>query len=130
MKTALAAILGLGLAANALWMLASPQAWYQVVPGVAQTGPANAHFIRDIGCAYLVVAVSLVWLALSPKQAWPAALAGGGFLALHALVHTWDFVAGREPAHQLAADLPAVFIPAILAIWLAWPPRCEPEKEK
>jgi hypothetical protein len=130
MKTALAVILGLGLAGNALWMLASPQAWYQVVPGVAESGPANGHFIRDIGCAYLVAALSLLWLARSPKQAWPAALAGGGFLALHALVHTWDLLAGREPAHQLAADLPAIFLPAILTVWFAWPQRREPEMEK
>ena len=130
MRTALASILGFGLAANALWMLASPEAWYQAVPGVAQRGPANPHFIRDIGCAYLVVALSLLWLARSPKHAWPAALAGGGFLALHALVHTWDFFVGREPVHQLVADLPGVFLPAILVVWLAWPRRGEPEMEK
>jgi hypothetical protein len=130
LRTALAAILGLGLAANGLWMLASPRSWYLAVPGVPQTGPANAHFIRDIGCAYLVVALSLLWLARLPKQAWPAALAGGGFLTLHALVHTWDFFTGREPGSQLVVDLPAVFIPAILVVWLAWPRRREPEMEK
>ena len=119
MRTALAAILGLGLMANALWMLVSPESWYQAIPGVASTGPANVHFIRDIGCAYLAVALSLLWLARSPKQAWPAALAGGGFLALHALVHAWDVIAGREHAHQLATDLPSLFLPAILVVWLA-----------
>jgi len=35
-------------------------------------------------------------LVKSPKLAWPAALAGGGFLVLHALVHVSDCVAGRE----------------------------------
>lgn len=130
MRTTLVAILGLGLAANGLWMLLSPQAWYLAVPGVAETGPANEHFIRDLGCAYLVVALSLLWLARSPKQAWPAALAGGGFLTLHALVHAWDFLAGREAARQLTTDLPAVFLPAILVVWLAWPRRCETEMEK
>jgi len=128
--TALAAILGLGLAANALWMFASPRSWYLAIPGVPQTGPANAHFIRDIGCAYLVVALSLLWLARSPKHAWPAALAGGGFLTMHALVHICDFFAGRELGRQLVADLPAVFIPATLVVWLAWPRRREPEREK
>jgi hypothetical protein len=123
MRTALAFVFGLGLGAHALWMLASPQTWYLTVPGVAQTGPANAHFIRDISCAYLVVALSLLGLARWPKRAWPAALAGGGFLTLHAMVHAWDFIAGREPVHQLGADLPGVFLPAILVVWLAWPRR-------
>jgi len=102
-------------------MLAAPAGWYGAIPGVAGTGPANPHFIRDIGCAYLVVALSLFWLAKTPRQAWPAALAGGAFLAFHALVHLWDSLAGRESFGQLVKDLPTVFLPAILVLWLAWP---------
>jgi hypothetical protein len=30
-------------------------------------------------------------------------------------------VAGREHAHQLLVDLPAVFLPPGLAAWIAWP---------
>lgn len=130
MRTLLALLLGLALAANALCMLAAPQAWYQAVPGVASTGPANIHFIRDIGCAYLVAALGLFWLARSPRIAWPAAMAGGVFLALHALVHAWDTLAGRESPHGLAMDLLPVFVPAILVLWLAWPHSGEPEREE
>jgi hypothetical protein len=114
-------VLGLALGANAAWMLANPLGWYNAIPGVAATGPANQHFIRDIGCAYLVCVIALFWLAVAEKTAWPAAMAAGGFLVLHALVHLWDALAGRESAHQLLADLPGVFLPGILAIWLAWP---------
>ena len=121
MRVVLSVILGLALSANGLWMLFAPAAWYQAVPGVAETGPANAHFIRDIGCAFLVAALALLWLARS-RRAWPAALAGGAFLALHALVHVWDTLAGREHPHRLLAELPTVFLPAILVLWLAWPP--------
>ena len=120
MRALLCVILGLALGANGLWMLAAPEAWYAAVPGVAETGPANPHFIRDIGCAFLVVALALLWLARS-RRAWPAALAGGAFLALHALVHVWDTVAAREHPHRLLAELPTVFLPAILVLWLAWP---------
>lgn len=120
MRRALTLILGLGLGVNGLWMLARPENWYRLVPGVAGTGPANLHFIRDIGCAYLVVSGSLFWLLRAPRQSWPAAFAAGMFLALHALVHLWDTVAGREPAHQMLADVPAVVLPAILALWLVW----------
>lgn len=35
---ALASLLGAGLAANGLYMLAAPAAWYFAVPGVTTTG--------------------------------------------------------------------------------------------
>jgi hypothetical protein len=47
----IAAILGLGLAANALAMLGASVWWYGAVPGVPATGPYNPHFIHDIGMA-------------------------------------------------------------------------------
>jgi hypothetical protein len=61
-----------------------------------------------------------VSLPFSPPPP-PAALAGGAFLALHALVHLWDWASGREMLDHLIADLPAVFAPPALALWLAWP---------
>src|SRR3546814_4042435 len=39
--------------ANGAFMLAKPLDWYVFVPTVVTTGPPNAHFIRDIGLAYL-----------------------------------------------------------------------------
>jgi hypothetical protein len=120
MRGVLSVILGIGLALNALLMLAAPAAWYAAVPGVTQTGPFNPHFVRDIGAAYLVAGAALCGFAASPR-ARPAALAGAAFLTLHALIHLWDAAAGREHAHQLLIDLAAVFLPSVLAIWIAWP---------
>jgi hypothetical protein len=121
MRRATAVILGLLLGSNGVWMLAAPANWYLQVPGVVNSGPANLHFIRDIGAAYLIGAVCLVWLAVQPQRAWPAAVACAMFLTLHALLHVWDTVAGPETSHQLFVDLPGVVLPAIVALWLAWP---------
>jgi hypothetical protein len=77
MRTKLAWIVGLSLAANGV--LAAPAAWHAPVPGVPATGAFNAHFVRDIGAAYLVAGMA-------------------AFLALHALVHLRDAAAGREAA--------------------------------
>lgn len=130
MRRRLSWLLGLGLGANGFWMLLGPENWYQRVPGVVGTGPANVHFIRDVGCAYLVVAASLVWLALSPRRAWPAAFLGGAFLGLHALVHVWDTFAGRESTSQLWVDVAPVITPALVVLWLAWAAMREFRKEE
>ena len=121
MRCFVAWILGLGLAANGLAMLAVPGAWYAAIPGVPDTGPFNPHFVRDIGAAYLIAGTAFVALALSAK-ARPAASAAAGFLVLHALVHLFDLAAGREHAHALFAELPTIYLPALLALWLAWWP--------
>ena len=121
MRGAVAWILGIALAANGFVMLGAPAAWYAAVPGVAATGPFNAHFIRDIGVAYFLCGASLPWFAISPA-ARPAAMIGAAFLALHAAVHLWDAAAGREHLHQLLIDLPPVFLPPVLAVSAAAKP--------
>jgi hypothetical protein len=120
MRRGLTWLLGLALGANGVWMLISPDTWYYAIPGVTATGAINVHFIRDIGCAYVVAAAGLLWMGSRPREAWPAALAGGVFLALHACVHLWDTVAGRESSRQLLIDLPAVALPVFLALGLVW----------
>jgi hypothetical protein len=119
MRGTAALILGIGMAANGLIMLAVPSTWYAIVPGVAEAGPFNAHFIRDIGVAYLVFGAALSWFALE-RIAQPAVLAAAAFLALHALV--WDAAAGREHAHQLLLDVPTIFFPPVLAFWITLAP--------
>jgi hypothetical protein len=84
MRQGLTWLLGFALGANGVWMLIRPEIWYYAIPGVTGTGPLNPHFIRDIGCAYLVAGAGLLSMATRPREAWPAALAGVAFLALHA----------------------------------------------
>ena len=123
MVRAINVLLAVGLAANGLFMLAAPTSWYEVVPGVSATGPFNPHFVRDIGCAFLVAGAGFAWNAIDRRRGWPAALAGAVFLSFHALVHLWDLLAGREHAHHFAGDLPLIFFPAVLALWVARPPK-------
>jgi hypothetical protein len=122
MRNLLIWVLAIALAANGIVMLAAPAGWYMAVPGVPETGPFNPHFVRDIGAAYLAAGASFLWFA-THSAARAAAQAGAAFLALHALIHVWDIAAGREHAHQLLTTLPAVFLPAVLSIWIAWPQR-------
>ena len=69
MRVTAAWIVGLGLLANGLTMLANPDAWYGLLPGVVQTGPFNPHFVRDIGAAYLVTGATFLWFAIADRTA-------------------------------------------------------------
>ena len=123
MKRVVAAVLGIVLGANALAMLFVGPMWYATVPGVTGTGPYNAHFVKDIGAAYLIVAAGLACSAVRPRIAASAMIAGAGFLIVHALIHVVDELSGPNPLAEFTRDFAGVFLPAILAAWIAWPPR-------
>lgn len=122
LQQALRWLLACGLAANALFMLGAPRTWYDTIPGVVFTGAFNEHFVRDIGCAYLVSAIGLAWRAINPL-AWPAALSSALFLLMHGGVHVLDLAQGRCSTSGFLRDAPAVILPGLIALWLAWPAR-------
>ena len=115
----LAALTGLILAGNGVFMLAASLAWYEAVPGVSATGPFNPHFIRDIGAIYLVCGAALGWFAWRPRQGWPAMSAAAGWLALHAAVHVRDASCGSSPLADVQRDLVGVYVLAAIPLALA-----------
>jgi hypothetical protein len=42
----------------------------------------------------------------------------------------YDFFIGHESARNLSEDVPAIFLPAVLVIWLAWLGRREAQTER
>lgn len=108
-------LLGIGMLANALWMLAGPMHWYTEIPaGVPDTGPFNPHFVRDIGCAFLTTGVALVWAARSEQLRVPLAVIALVFLGAHALLHIYDTAVGNLPTDHWALDFAGVYLPTIL----------------
>lgn len=115
-----AGLLGAFLGLNALAMLAAPVRWYGAVPGVVLTGPLNAHFLRDIGAIYLVVAGALLASAARPRLLPGATFAAAAWLSLHAVIHlAAAATCGRPPLPELARDFVGVHLPAILSLWIA-----------
>jgi hypothetical protein len=110
--------LSLLFALNAAWMLASPASWYATVPGVAESGPLNTHFVRDVAMAYAVCAGGLLWM-LANDGAWPASMAGAAFLALHALIHVAEYFEGLPPLARIVADVVLIYSPPVLVFMLA-----------
>lgn len=106
--------------ANGLFMLVKPLDWYVFVPTVVTTGPPNAHFIRDIGLAYLGSGLILLYATANPIRRWRAAVVGGLWLTFHGLLHIYEVAAGICGPAAFWADAPAVIgQPALVLIALA-----------
>jgi len=122
MQRLIAAILTIPTLINGLTMLVAGPFWYASVPGVTDTGPFNPHFVQDIGVAFLVASLALAARAWRPRY-WPAAVAGAGFLAAHALLHLVMIIGGHD--HRAGFDLVAIVLPSALALYSAFPAQGE-----
>jgi len=109
---ALAAMIALG---NGLLMLSSPFGWYEWLGTVKATGPANGHFIRDIGLAYLTCAALLGYAAGNLPMRWGSALAGASWLLLHGGLHIWEVAKGLCSAGIFWTEAPGTLGPPLIA---------------
>jgi uncharacterized protein YjeT (DUF2065 family) len=109
------------LSLNGLFMLVAPLVWYDLVPGVTDTGFYNQHFIRDIGLIQLFLGVAFGIGMFRPERRiglWAAATL---WLAAHALFHLWEVAVGICSPSVILRDFPAVSLPAIVgAILTLW----------
>lgn len=106
--------------ANAIWMLVSPGTWYHDLPAaIPDTGPFNAHFIRDIGIAFVTVTVAFAWAAFEPRWRAPLVAVATVFVAGHALLHLVDTLRGELDADHWLLDFPGVFLPALVLVPVA-----------
>ena len=107
---------------NGAWMLLFPLSWYTDLPaGVPHTGPFNAHFVRDLGVAFLTTGVAFAWSARNIDRAYPVHIGLTLFFTGHALIHLLDITTGHLPSTHWLIDLPGVFVPALIMIVLAIP---------
>jgi len=113
-------IFGLFAASNIVlgaWMLIDPIHWYYNLPAnVPATGPANEHFIRDIGCVFAIMGLALAVAAVRPARRLPTLIGVTAWYVAHALVHVLDTVRGLLPPDQLLVDLPGVYGSALLLV--------------
>jgi len=118
MRRSIATVLAVLTVLNGSIMLLAAATWYESVPGVSETGPYNPHFVQDLGAAFLVAGLALAARAWRTRY-WPAAVAGAGFLAAHALLHLAMIAFGHD--RYAVFDLIAVVLPSALALYSAFP---------
>jgi len=113
----LAIILGALMAANGVFMFVDPPSWYATVPGVPETGPLNLHFVRDIGIAFVVSGVAIIWGQFG--GGWKTTALGAAFLAMHSLLHIGETIMGHH--HDvLLNEILAVHVPSWLTVVIAY----------
>ena len=102
--------------ANGVIMLAAPELWYANVPGVTETGPANVHFIRDIGLAFIAAGTALFMGVRSQHFAAllvPAAI----FLSGHAGLHAVEMVVHGTEKGEAIRDIATIVLPGLLPLY-------------
>ncbi len=97
-------------------MLVAPENWFARVPGVRHTGPLNVHFVRDVGCAYLALAVALSLAARGRQDSFPLLIVVSTFLSLHALLHVWARLTEQLPSSHLLSESLGIFLPAVVVV--------------
>ena len=114
----MAACNGLFLSANGIFMLIAPLTWYELVPGVTDTGFFNQHFVRDIGIIQLFLGVAFIVGLLWPERRIGLWVAAALWLSAHALFHLWEVAVGICAPSVIPRDFPAVTLPALIGIAL------------
>ena len=115
-------VVGLIHIVTGLAMLIAPGVWYVMVPGVVMTGPFNAHFIYDIGMAFLASGAMLAMGARANRNAAVYACAGAVWPVLHALIHIKGWMSHGFPTETNVAISEALGVVALGALGaaLAW----------
>ena len=114
----IAALLGVALIANGVFMLVALADWYVAVPGVTATGPFNQHFLRDIGLIFLLLGGAFLVGAAQPHLRVALWAAPSIWLTGHALFHLWEVAVGICSPSVIPRDFSAVTLPAIIGIAL------------
>lgn len=114
----LVAFNGLFLSSNGIFMLVAPVAWYEMVPGVTDTGFFNQHFVRDIGIIQLFLGLAFLIGMVRPVQRVGLWLAATLWLIAHAVFHFWEVAVGICSVSVIPRDFSAVTLPALIGVAL------------
>lgn len=113
-------IFGLINILSALWMLIAPRNWFYKLPlGVSESGPFNIHFVRDVGCIFLLLGCGLIvggFFLIEYRL--PLFTMNTFFYILHMFVHIHEILSGRLRMGIFWLDLPGIYIPAIVTFVL------------
>jgi len=109
-------VLGVGALVNGVLMLFDSVDWFGAV--ASATGDLNVHLVRDVGEAFAAAGVALIWGGVRPALRFPLSAVASVFFTLHALGHVYETSVGELPHGSWLEDLPGVYLPAVLVLYL------------
>lgn len=116
---------------NGTAMFFMPRVWFfDLVPGVPETGAFNAHLVQDGGTFYLAIGTGLVIAARDPARHIAAVIVAAIANAMHSILHLYSHAAGLLSLDHLGTEFSGIYLPTIaliaIAAWIAWQPNLSP----
>ncbi len=105
---------------NGLLIVLFPEQWYWCIANPARAALYNAHFVTDVGTAYLTIGAALAWAAARPAFAYPLVTIAALFSSLHALHHVYEYLTFGNPTRFVVIELFGIWAPAAAMLWLAY----------
>ena len=115
--------MGCGFIVNGLFMVVKPESWYWSLETVPQTGPFNAHFVRDIGLMYVLTGISVLLGLHQPENRVVWWVGAALWHVAHGGLHIYETIVGISTPEALAQDFAPVVLPGLILIFLARQPR-------
>lgn len=109
--------ISLGNFASGAWMLMNPLHWYENFPGrIPDFGPLNEHFVRDLGCIFVVLGVVSFKSVLDSSSRKHTLFILQAWFSSHAVIHLFDTLRGLVAFEHLYMDVPLCYLPPILVV--------------
>jgi hypothetical protein len=112
-------ILGAMSLLNGIAMFFAPATWFfQMVPGVPETGPFNAHLVADSGTFFIAVGVGLLIAGFDPRRHVAVVVVAAIANLFHSILHAWSHEAGLLSLQHLGVEFAGIYIPTLILIGL------------
>lgn len=104
--------------ANGVLMVLFTEQWYLCIANPLRAALYSAHFVTDVGTAYITIGAALLWGALRPRHAWPLTAIALLFSAQHAAHHVWEYLSFGLPTRSALIEAFGIWGPVAILAWL------------
>jgi len=110
-------ILGAMGLVNGIAMFFAPSTWFfQMVPGVPETGLFNAHLVADSGTFFIAVGVGLLIAGFDPARHIAVIVVATIANLFHSILHIYSHEAGLLSLTHLSTEVAGIYVPTLILI--------------
>jgi hypothetical protein len=113
-------ILAVFFLGNGVVMFFAPHAWFfELVPGVPETGSFNAHLVQDGGTFNLAIGVGLLMTFADPMRHLSAVVIAAVASLMHSALHIYSHEAGLLSLKYIGTEIGGIYVPTLVLIAIA-----------